>query len=595
MQLVYALALFGAAAAYVFLRVALPALGMARVQLLAFLAMAGSIAALGAGTSARAAAGVEAVALGLALLTPGLEGRFLALYKGRGDLSTYDFETNLGCRSVYQSWGRYSLCEILVSPRKSEYYGFYNDMLQWEYNPRMGFTGPSLGAIPILQTRPGQSIAIIGAGGGRQVRLAEQLGGLSVVAIELEPAVFEAVRSPAHLLHAFRRVYEALGVRPVRAEARGYFERSDERFDLIYLPSVGGYAQMMIEPGNMVRTYEAHRLLRDHLTKSGVLAIWYPRGLDTSGVLTDQYARTLRSLGMLTAAYRNAVEWLILARRDPVSALPGADELAALMRLNPADPGAADYLPDRHEVSADPHFVPITDDKPYLAGNVRHILSMRQVRALFALAGGLMAAAGLGVWLTLRRRGDPQIPGRPYAAAGALAVLIGANFLLVEHALVVALFRRLFVYDDALALAAIAFLGLSGLGSLAGPLVRKRWLLLASAVGLGALLLGGRRLPILGVLLAVAPVALTTGTFFPALFDRAAANPLAVFALDPIGAGLGAVLATFVPIIWGFGAFFAVTAALFGVTAAIDVTFHRELATGSSGATARSDRSIPAY
>ena len=206
-----------------------------------------------------------------------------------------------------------------------------------------------------------------------------------------------------------------------------------------------------------------------------------------------------------------------------------------------------------------------------------------------------MAAAGVGVWLALRRRGAPQIPGRPYAAAGALAVLIGANFLLVEHALVVALFRRLFVYDDALALAAIAFLGLSGLGSLAGPLVRKRWLLLASAVGLGALLLGGHRLPILGVLLAVAPVALTTGTFFPALFDRAAANPLAVFALDAIGAGLGAVLATFVPIIWGFGAFFAVAGALFGVTAAIDVTFHRGLATGSSGATARSDRSIHAY
>ena len=85
--------------------------------------------------------------------------------------------------------------------------------------------------------------------------------------------MFEAVRSPAHLLHAFRRVYEAPGVRPVRAEARGYFERTDERFDLIYLPSVGGYAQMMIEPGNMVRTYEAYRLMRDHLTESGVLAI----------------------------------------------------------------------------------------------------------------------------------------------------------------------------------------------------------------------------------------------------------------------------------------------------------------------------------
>src|SRR6185437_3960645 len=101
---------------------------------------------------------------------------------------------------------------------------------------------------------------------GRQVRLAERLGGRTIVAIELEPAVFEAVRSERHLLRAFGRVYEAPGVVPVRAEARGYFERTRDRFDLIYLPSVGGYAQMMIEPGNMVRTFEAYRLLRDHLT-----------------------------------------------------------------------------------------------------------------------------------------------------------------------------------------------------------------------------------------------------------------------------------------------------------------------------------------
>jgi hypothetical protein len=203
MRLVYALALFGAAAAYLFLRAALPTLGMARVQLLALLAVAGTIAVLGAGTPARRAAGVEAVALGLALLAPGLESRFLSLYKGRGVLSTSDFETNGGCRSVYQRWGRYSLCEILAAPGKAAYYGFYNDMFQWEYSPRMGFTGPSLGAIPILLTRPGSSIAIIGAGGGRQVRLAERLGDRSVTAIELEPAVFEAVRSPKHLLRAF--------------------------------------------------------------------------------------------------------------------------------------------------------------------------------------------------------------------------------------------------------------------------------------------------------------------------------------------------------------------------------------------------------
>jgi hypothetical protein len=577
MRLVYAISLFGAAAAYVFLRAALPPVGMARIQILAFLAIAGSIAALGPGRAVWSAAGVEVLILGLAMLLPGLENRFLALYKGRGMQSTSDFETRMGCRSVYQRWGRYSLCEILASPGNATYYGFYNDMLQWEYSARLGFARPCLGAIPIMQTKPGSSIAIIGAGGGRQVRLAQRLGDRSVTAIELEPAVFEAVRSPEHLLRAFGRVYEAPGVRPVRAEARAYFEQSHEQFDLIYLPSVGGYAQMMIEPGNMVRTVEAHQLLRGHLSRGGVLAIWYPRGLDTSGVLTDQYVRTLRLLGMPTAAYRNAAEWLILAQNDPAARPSEPDELAAMMLLDFAAPGADEFRPVRYEVPSDPGFTPITDDRPYLGGNVRNILSTGQVRSLFAIAGGWIGAVGAVLWLALRRRGDPCIPRRPYAVVAALATLIGASFVLVEHTLVLALFRRLFVYEDALALAVVWFLCFTGLGSLCGPLVPRRWLLAPAVACFGVLLLEGHRMPLPGLLLVAAPLAMATGTFFPALFDRAAANPLAVFALDAIGAGVGAILATFVPILWGFQAFFAVAGLFFALTAVADALFHRSV------------------
>lgn len=578
MRLVYALTLFGAAAAYVFLRVTLPVLGMARIQVFSLLAVAGAIAALGAGRPARKVAVFELMALALLLLAPGLEQGFLSLYKGRGKLSTYDFEAGMGCRPVYQRWGRYSLCEILAAPGRTEYFGFYNDMFQWEYSPKLGFSNPSLGAVPILQTPRGASIAIIGAGGGRQVRLAERVGDRTVTAIELEPAVFDAVRSPEHLLNAFGRVYEAPGVRPVRAEARSYFERSDERFDLIYLPSVGGYAQMMMEPGNMVRTLEAHRLLRDHLTERGILAIWYPMGLDARGVLTAQYVRTLRMLGMASAAYRNQVEWLILAAKDPASPASDPADLGKLMRLDLSVPGAAEYWPEWYQVEPDPHFVPITDDRPYLAGNVRHILTVRQVTVLFALAGGLILVVGALVWFALRRHDDPLIPGRPYAAVGTLALLIGANFLLVEHMLVLALFRRLFVYEDALALAVVAFLCVSGLGSLATSLVPKRCLLPPAAAGVVLLIWAGPSLPLPFVLAATAPVALATGTFFPALFERAAANPLAVFALDSIGAGIGAVLATFVPILWGFATFFAVSAVVFGLTATADALFHRPMA-----------------
>jgi hypothetical protein len=203
-------------------------------------------------------------------------------------------------------------------------------------------------------------------------------------------------------------------------------------------------------------------------------------------------------------------------------------------------------------------------------------LSMGQVRTLFALAGGLIAVVGGGVWFALRSIGDPRIPGRPYASVAALAILIGANFLLVEHAVVLAVFRQLFVYDDALGLAVIWFLTLSGLGSLGGSLVPRRWILSLAAAGFSVLLFGGHRVPLTGLLVAVAPVAFATGTFFPALFDRAAANPVGVFALDAIGAGIGAVLATFVPILWGFGVFFAVAGCLFGLTAVADALFRHE-------------------
>ena len=39
------------------------------------------------------------------------------------------------------------------------------------------------------------------------------------MAIELEPAVFDAVRRPQYLVTAFGRVYEMPGVTPVPAEA----------------------------------------------------------------------------------------------------------------------------------------------------------------------------------------------------------------------------------------------------------------------------------------------------------------------------------------------------------------------------------------
>jgi hypothetical protein len=166
-------------------------------------------------------------------------------------------------------------------------------------------------------------------------------------------------------------------------------------------------------------------------------------------------------LGMKTEAYSNDGEVLIMGAHDPMATLPTVAELDQLLAMGDTSYATSvefhGVRPQVYRVDHDPHFVPITDQKPFLAGNVRYILSMTQVVQLFALAGGVLGLAGAAVWWGLRRQGDPRIDGRPFPAVAGLALLIGANFLIMEHTLVLMLFRRLYVYDDALGMGRSAF------------------------------------------------------------------------------------------------------------------------------------------
>ena len=147
----------------------------------------------------RWAAVIQMTAMLVCFCWPDLEGKSLSLYKGQGPQSTWDFQAVGGCHSVFQKWGKYSLVEILATPDRKVYHGFYNDIFQWEYAPLLGFSRSHWGdPHPSDQAWPASGDRR--RGGGRQVRLASALKGRSIVAIELEPAVFEAVRDPKHLL-----------------------------------------------------------------------------------------------------------------------------------------------------------------------------------------------------------------------------------------------------------------------------------------------------------------------------------------------------------------------------------------------------------
>ena len=524
MHAVYALYLFGAALAYLLSYWLLPFVGVTKLILMAFLitAVVGLIIAQG---RLRLIFIFQASLMIYGMTLSGLESNFLRLYKGISPASTAFFEAR-NFKTVYQQWGKYSLNEILQSPDGQAYYGFYNDFLQWEYYPKYGYHKPSLGTIPILLVEPDSKKVIIGSGGGRQVRFATASKHSNITAVEIEPAVIDAVRNSDHLLDEFEQVYDQPGVQVTISEGRKFLEGLEEAQDLIYLPSVGGYPQMMLEPGNLIRTHEAYQLVTEKLADDGLFAIWYPAGLDSKGVLTDQYVSTLLALNMTARAYRNNEEFLILAKHGLQTQLPTHEELMDLMVNQYIKVGGSlhtfpiDIIPAEYAVTTIESFQPVLDDRPYLGGNLSHIFSFSQIYQLYGFGGILLLTLGLTTMWLIRRKADPKIPDRSYASTALLSFLLGANFLLVEHHLVFALFKIHYVFQDALITGAVIFLVLSGLGSMISNTSIRNLLIQIAICCYVLVILVGFWLPDWLVLALMLVPAIATGTFFPLLFEK---------------------------------------------------------------------------
>ena len=586
MPVVYAIYLFGAAGAYLFAEVMFPLLGATRLLGIPFLLVALAMLMLAPPLRMRRILLLQQLVVLALLLAPQLEGGFLKLYKGSSFESTHAY-ANRGFETIHQEWGRYSLIEVMQAPGMEGYIGFYNDIIQWWFAPGNGFFSHSMGMLPLELAPRGGHIAIIGAGGGRQVQYARKSGHdfRQILAIEIEPGVINAVRD--ELADRFDHVYEDRRVQLVIHEARSYMENTDQHFDLIYLPSVGGYPQMMLEPGNMIRTIEAYRTLSERLTERGVLAIWYPAVLDPRTILTEQYMHTLDSpeIGLQVRAYRNGGEFLILAAKRS-DYLPTLEEVQQFY-LQPAYARFGEHLaplfvdtPVAVENTWDSSiFRPIRDNQPFLAGNIQHIFSMQQVGKLFALVGGLLLAFAALLLLLIRKKGNPGIPGRSFPQLLLISLFVGANFLVIEHYLILVLFKKLYVYRDALVLGAIGFLIISGLGSTFITPRLRPLLQFTGGLFILLLLLYHDSLSPWANLALLAPVAFVTGSFFPALFEAAAEKPLGVFAADAIGAAIGSMASFFIPIVFGFNWFFVFATVMFWATALVTFLFFLNLDT----------------
>ena len=122
-------------------------------------------------------------------------------------------------------------------------------------------------------------VLVVGTGGGRDVLAALAFGQKSVVGVEINQNIIEAVnkRFGDFTGHLDR----IRGVKFVNDEARSYVARSRSRFDIIQISLIDTWAATaggaFILTENSVYTTEAWRIFLDHLAPGGILTVsrWY--------------------------------------------------------------------------------------------------------------------------------------------------------------------------------------------------------------------------------------------------------------------------------------------------------------------------------
>mgnify|MGYP006287682473 CR=1 FL=1 len=317
---------------------------------------------------------------------------------------------------------------------------------------------------------------VIGPGGGRDVLAALATGAPHVTAVEVNPAVINAVRH--NFANFSGHIYERPDVEVAIADARGHIDRSAERYDVIQASLIdtwaaGGSGAFALSE-NSLYTREAFETYYEHLTERGILTVsrWY---------LAERPAETMRLAATGMAGWEAAgvndprqhiavvtlpkssaqTEGLstVLFKRQPFT----AEEIAQLREAADAlgftviyAPGIAPHETVGEFIAARDHeayiaaypldISPATDDRPFffnlvllgdlidpaLSGSGVYRTSMEAIVVLFTVIGVSLFLAVtiilvpliIGSW----RRGLP----RPSLSLIGYFGALGVAFMLVE-------------------------------------------------------------------------------------------------------------------------------------------------------------------
>jgi hypothetical protein len=447
-------------------------------------------------------------------------------------------------------WGKYTHVSLVGQrgPGRTTVFGAYDGTIHWTVNPDKDLEYDVQKAVFDFVPE-GADIAILGAGGGRQVAQALGRKPKRVVAVDLIPEVFMLFEGD--YAWANGGIYKSPLVETVAADGRSYLQDSPERFDLILLPnteSIGAVVRALFEPGQRIHTVEAFELIRSRLKARGLLAIF--KNLDRDAKLFNDYAASLQRAGL------QVIGWIHRQRGFPgqpivLLAAPSRDafELGARAKAHFADLGFE--FVDFQETPSTGEL--IFDDSPWARGVLEMWLPRETLRRLLVGIGGIAAVGvALVLGLSLRRLdpGETIVRQLLFVLAG---VSIGIHAVYLQNGVIFWLLVNLFNPLAAFFLGTSLFLLAWGLSS--ALLKRWGWILLLGATGVvGALL--SQNWHGYGTAFSMGCIALGSGLFFPALGLTFPSRLLNLFVADAMGGFVGGLLGIWLPLLFGFRHYF---------------------------------------
>jgi SAM-dependent methyltransferase len=381
-------------------------------------------------------------------------------------------------------------------------------MTGWDGESReaLEWTSYDVSSLPYHLRKRGEA-AVIGVGGGRDLLTALWAESRSVLGVEINRALLDNLTGP---FRDFAGIADRSDVTLVHDEARSYFTRTQERFDVLQMSLIdtwaatGAGAFTLSENG--LYTLEGWREFLRVLKPDGIFSVsrWYSpgRGSETTrlvalalAALLDRGAEDAR--GHLILVTRAKAATLLVSptpfsREDVREVLRVSKRLGFRSLLLPGrrskDPLLEQIVASRTRAELDRavaddvfDYSPPTDQRPYFFNALRptrlfdrgvgadsltvegNLLASRTLMVLWLVSFALVA--GAIVW-PLWRAGLPRLDRATFAHSLGYFALIGAGFMLVQ----IPLIQRFSVYlghpTYAVAVILFSMILATGLGSL---------------------------------------------------------------------------------------------------------------------------------